>query len=184
MDRNKKLLLNLLGVGLDSGLAQKVLAAGFTLTKLRQVAKKELAQHFDGREIELIWEVVKRKRIPPDTVQRLVEECDWKCCECWDYRKQSPVIIHHIEEHSRTHDDSYDNLVILCLNDHAVAHSKWEISQHPLPPELIRSKKREWVEALADFKAGRRPAWWFLDNGSERGDCARETDSVPQTGKP
>jgi len=48
--------------------------------------------------------------------------------------------------------------VILCLNDHAVAHSKWEISRHPLPAELIRSKKREWVEALADFKAGHRPA--------------------------
>jgi hypothetical protein len=68
------------------------------------------------------------------------------------------VIIHHIEEHSKTHDDSYDNLVILCLNDHAVTHSKWEIYQHPLPPELIRSKKKEWVKALSDFKAGRRPA--------------------------
>jgi hypothetical protein len=158
VDRNENLLLNLLGVGLDWGIAEKVLGAGFTLTKLRQATKKELAQHFDGGEVELIWVRAKRKRIPPATVQRLLEECDWKCCVCWDYRKHCPVVIHHIEQHSRTHDDTYDNLVILCLNDHALAHSQWEISQHPLPPPLIRSKKREWVEALADFKAGRRPA--------------------------
>jgi hypothetical protein len=72
MDRNKKLLLSLLGIGLDSGLAQKVLAAGFTLSKLRRATKKELSQHFDGQEVEQIWKVVKRRRIPPETVQRLV----------------------------------------------------------------------------------------------------------------
>jgi hypothetical protein len=141
--KNRKLLLNLLGVGLDSKLAQKAIEADFTLTRLRRVTKGELARHLTVQEVQQICDVVKRKKIPTNTLQRLVEECDWKCCVCWDYRKESPVVIHHIERHSSTSDDSYENLVILCLNHHATAHSKWEISRHPLPPELIRAKKRE-----------------------------------------
>lgn len=90
-------ILNLLGVGLHSELAQKVVAAGFSLTKLRAVPKQELIQHFDGHEVELIWKVVKRKPIPPDTLQRLVEECGWKCCACWNYQEDPPIIIHHAE---------------------------------------------------------------------------------------
>lgn len=157
MSHSKK-ILNLLGAGLNSELAQKVVAADFSLTKLREAPKQELIQHFDDHEVELIWKVVRRKPIPPDTLQRLVEECSWKCCVCWNYQEDSPIIIHHIEEHSKTGDDSYDNLVILCLNHHAMAHSKWEISRHPLPSERIRTLKREWIEALAEFKAGLRPA--------------------------
>jgi hypothetical protein len=156
--KDSKKVLNLLGVGLNSELAQKAVAAGYTLTKLRRAPKSELAQHFDDKELDLISEAVKRKRIPANILQRLIEECSWKCCVCWKHREEPPVIIHHIEEHSKTRDDSYDNLVVLCLNHHGLAHSKWEISRHPLPPELIRTQKREWIEALADFKAGRRPA--------------------------
>lgn len=77
---------------------------------------------------------------------------------CWNFRKESPIIIHHIEEHAKTHDDSYENLALLCLEHHAIAHSKWLISQHPCPPDLIRSRKAQWIRAVADFKSGLRPA--------------------------
>ena len=167
--KGSKKILNLLSVGLDSELARKAVAAGYTLTKLRRASRSELAQHFGDRELDLISEAIKRKRIPEHTLQRLIEECDLKCCLCWNYREEPPIIIHHIEEHSKTADDSYDNLVILCLNHHAKAHSKWEISRHPWPPELIRTKKREWIEAVAGFKAGRRPA-----PGSEVADVHQE----------
>jgi hypothetical protein len=39
-----------------------------------------------------------------------------------------------------------------------------------------RHEYSRWQDRLG------RP-WWFLDNGSERGVCARETDGVPQTEK-
>ena len=87
MKDNKK-VLSLLGVGLDSELAQKAVAAGFTLIKLRRASKRELAQHFSDEEVDSIWKLVKREPIPAETLQRLVEECDWKCCVCWNYRKE------------------------------------------------------------------------------------------------
>lgn len=151
-------LSHFLAIGLDSGLAQKVAAAGYTLSRLRATSRSELARLFTKQEVELLWNATRRKAIPEDTLKRLVEECDWKCCLCWDFKKESPIIIHHIVEHSKTQDDSYDNLVILCLNHHAKAHSKWEISRTPWPTELIRHRKQKWVEAIADFKAGLRPA--------------------------
>src|SRR3712207_4585887 len=95
-------LSNLLAVGLDSELSQKVVAAGYNLSKLRAATKRELAQHFSDEEVKRLWEVGKRKPLPQQTLARLVEECDWKCCLCWDIRKESPVIVHHIEEHSKT----------------------------------------------------------------------------------
>lgn len=151
-------ITNLLAVGLDSDLARKTVAAGYNLTKLRVATKRELARYFTDLEVERLREVSKRKPLPQDTLTRLVEECDWKCCLCWDFRKESPVIVHHIEEHSKTQDDSYENLVILCLNHHAKVHTEWKISRSPWPADLIHSRKQEWIKAVADFKAGLRPA--------------------------
>lgn len=179
---NDMKVMNLIGVGLDSELAQKAVTVGFTLTKLRRASKSELDQHFDDKELVTIWEAVKRKPIPRDIVQRLIEECDWKCCICWDYSVDLPIIIHHIEEHSRIQDDSYDNLVVLCLNHHGLAHSNWEISRHPLPPELIRNKKREWIAELTEFKAGLRPAPGYEHTpGEPRLEFSTNIDYSPPT---
>jgi hypothetical protein len=156
--QTSKQIANLLAAGFSSDLAGKVVTSGYTLSRLKTVPRQELSRKFSSLEVNFIWEAVKRAPISEETVQRLVEECDWKCCICWDFRKESPVIIHHIEEHSKTRDDSYENLVILCLEHHAQAHSKWEISRSPCPPELIRQRKKEWIAALVDYKAGRRPA--------------------------
>lgn len=149
---------NLLSIGLSSALAHKVVASGYTLSTLKSAAKHQLLKFFSAEEVELICAAVKRQPIPRETVQKLVEDSDWKCCICWDIKSESPVILHHIEEHSKTHDDSYDNLVVLCLNHHAMAHSRWDISRSPCPPELIHHRKGQWVKAVTDFKAGRRPA--------------------------
>ncbi|HRQ37712.1 MAG TPA: NACHT domain-containing protein [Chloroflexota bacterium] len=151
-----KKILNLLSAGLDSNLAEKAINEGYTLTRLKSGSKSELGKSFSGEEVEKLLNL-RRKPIPKDIVEKLVEKCHWKCCLCWEYGELKPVIIHHIVEHSKTQDDSYENLVVLCLNHHAEAHSKWEISRHPLPPELIRSKKWQWEVALSDFVAGKRP---------------------------
>lgn len=149
---------NLLAIGLDTELAQKALSAGYTLSKLKASPKYELAKHFTEQEVENLWQAVKRKPITQATIERLIQDCDWKCCLCWDYKKESPVIIHHIVKHAKSQDDSYDNLVVLCLDHHAKAHSKWEISRSPWPPELIRHKKNIFIKAIAEFKAGLRHA--------------------------
>ena len=74
--KDSRKVQNLLGVGLDSELAQKAVEVGFTLARLRRASKYELAQHFGAEELDSICEAVKRKPIPEETLQRLVEECD------------------------------------------------------------------------------------------------------------
>lgn len=151
-------LINLMTAGLSSELAQKAVATGYTLSKLKTATKKELAQHFERWEVDKVYTASRRAPIPEETIQQLVVECDWKCCICWNFENERPVIIHHIIEHSKTRDDSYDNLVVLCLHHHGLAHSEWKISRHPLPPELIKQRKQAWIKAISEYKAGLRPA--------------------------
>ena len=157
-----RVIQSLFASGLPSNICLKAAKLGYTLTKLKKFPKRDLSKDFGDYEIEQIRKLA-RKPIEERVVDRLIKECDWKCCICWDIHSDSPVIIHHIEKHSKTQDDSYENLVILCLNHHGHAHSKWEISQHLLPPGLIRERKGEWIEAVSEFKdsTGRPgPATW------------------------
>ena len=116
-------LINLIAVGLDSKLAEKIVSKGYTLSKLKSASKTDLSKNFESWEISPIIEATKRKPISSDTINRLVKESDWKCCICWDISKETPLVIHHIIEHSKTKDDSCKNLVLLCLDHHALAHS-------------------------------------------------------------
>jgi len=156
--KNEEKIINLIAVRLDSKLSEKIFSKGYSISKLKVTSKKKLKIDFESWEIEQIIEAIKRKPISSATITKLINDTDWKCCICWDISKEEPVIIHHIVEHSKTMDDSYDNLVLLCLNHHSLAHSHWDISRHPLPPELIRQRKKEWIEAISDFKKGLRPA--------------------------
>ncbi len=155
--------IKLISAGLSSEIAKKAAKKGLTIEKLSTLSQKESIQafgYYENGSVEgaSVSEAVKRKPISPETVKKLVSESDWKCCMCWDISKETPVIIHHINFHSKTNDDSYENLVVLCPNHHALAHSNWSISRHPLPPELLKERKNNWTQAIAEFKKGLRPA--------------------------
>lgn len=155
--KNQDKLINLIAVGLDSKLAKKIISKGYTLSKLKSASKKDLSNIFESWQVKDIIDATRRKPISSDITNRLVNESDWKCCMCWDISKEKPLVIHHIIEHSKTQDDSYENLVLLCSKHHNLAHSIWKISRHPLPPELLKQRKIEWIEAIAEFKKGLRP---------------------------
>jgi hypothetical protein len=171
--KNETLIQKMLAAGLDSALAEKAFAAGFTLTKLRNATKKALEAHFYQGEVERIRERLQRKPIDEAVIRELVDKCDWSCCVCWKVDERQPIIIHHIEEHSKTADDSYANLVVLCLNCHGKAHSRWEISRHPVDAVFIKSRKAEFEKAIAEFKAGSRAA---PGREGDRSDPASHTD--------
>ncbi|MCA9734567.1 HNH endonuclease [candidate division KSB1 bacterium] len=152
------LIKNLLAAGLDSSLAEKAIEKDFNLSTLRNATKKSLKQHFEDWEIQRIQDALQRKPVPDDIVEKLIECCDWSCCLCWDINRQVPIIIHHLVEHAKGGTNAYDNLVILCLNHHGLAHSKWEISRHPAPADYIKKRKSEFEKAIAEFKLGIRAA--------------------------
>ena len=155
--------LTFLSSGMSSEIAKKAVEKGYSLEKLSKLSQKRLDQVFgylkDGSiEGTSVSEAVNRKPIEASTVQKLLSEADWKCCVCWSFSEESPVIIHHIGHYSDTKDNSYENLVVLCPNHHSLAHSTWSISRHPLPPELLKKRKAEWAQAIAEYKKGVRPA--------------------------
>lgn len=155
--------LRFLSSGISSDVAKKAVEKGYSLDQLSNLTEKKFNQVFgytvDGSiEGASVLEATSRKPIALQTVKRLILDSDNKCCMCWDVSKETPIIIHHIEEYSKTKDNSYPNLVVLCPNHHALAHTDWHISRHPMPPEILRKRKKEWKKAIAEFRNGVRPA--------------------------
>lgn len=150
--REEKSLRNLIAVGINDDLAKKLLKKGYTKSKLQKVSKKELMKTFPDEDIDSIKEKVDRIPISNEIIERLMVECDWKCCVCPDITKSQPVIIHHITEYALTQDNSFDNLVVLCLNHHADAHTEVKIAKDPLPANLLKIKKTELMKKVMCYK--------------------------------
>ncbi len=155
--RDQDKMLNLLAIGLDSGFVERLIRRGHSLASLKAHSTRKL-EGFTVEEVKSIRAAVGRKAIPQPTLRRLVAECEWRCCICFDYDRLNPVVIHHITEHAKTRDDRYENLALLCPNHHADAHTHCDIARSPCPPELIIQKKRDWIRAVAEFNAGVRCA--------------------------
>jgi len=152
VDKEKRVFKNLIAAGINDKLSKKIINKGYSKTKLRLASKKELKKKFTNEEIDEIKKKIKRNPIPNHVINRLIVECDWKCCICSDITLNQPVETHHIEEHSKTHDDSFDNIVLLCLKHHGKAHMKNTKARDPLPPELLITKKAELIEKVKCFK--------------------------------
>ncbi len=133
-------------------MAKKLINKGYTKSKLRSTSQKELEEFLTKDEIKEIKEKIKRKPISKHTITRLIDECDWKCCICFDIKLNQPVIIHHIKSYSKTQDNRFENLVVLCLKHHGDAHISSNIAQPPLPIELLKQKKKEWMEHVKCYK--------------------------------
>lgn len=152
------LLTTLLARGLRSDLAARVASIYPSWAAVSAASRELLARDFGAAEMGEIIRTTNRKEIPHSTVKRLLETCDGKCCMCWDIDVDRGVVIHHIVPHATNPDDSYDNLVLLCPDHHSLVHTKWELARHPLPPDLLRRRKADFVAAIAAFRAGKRAA--------------------------
>lgn len=141
-----------IALGFSEEFSKKIIEKGFTKSKLRRSTKKELLQVFNTQETQDIQDKIKRKPIPKVVISKLIEDSDWQCCVCWDISKYQDVVIHHIVPYNKTQDNSFDNVVVLCLKHHGVAHYKGDLGQPPLPPELLKQKKKEWTAYVNQFK--------------------------------
>ena len=99
---------------------------------------------------------VKRKPIEIDIVNILLEASNYTCCVCKGVKGQS-YIIHHIEEYEKHQDNTYNNLAVLCPNDHDLAHRPGGLS-NDLTSAQVRSAKDKWgaeVELINAQRAAR-----------------------------
>jgi len=139
-------------LGLSPELAHRVVDMGYTLSRLKAESKQSLRKYFTDSEVEEIWQVTGRERIPAATRKRLMDESGRRCPICRDLLSEDIVVVHHIR---RRHGDNnaYDNLVVLCPNHHLQAHFG-----KALPPQWIRQMKQEWIEYLKGIaEGGQRP---------------------------
>jgi hypothetical protein len=131
--------------GFPSDLASRLIDNGYTIAKLKQKRTSELQGL--GLDSKLIKHLMddSRPAIEEKVVIKLLHEARSACCICRNPIK--PIIIHHIIEWHESKDNSENNLVILCPDHHAEAHSKHGISQ-TLTPKLVAKLKAEWVKKV------------------------------------
>lgn len=114
------------------------------MTTFRATSKKLLVATYGLEEalIDSVKEAIQRQPIDDDTVNTLLERSNFTCCLCKGIKGKS-FIIHHIEEYSKSQDNNYYNLAVLCPVCHDFAHSKGGLT-NSISPEQVSSAKDKW----------------------------------------
>ncbi len=155
IEKNKQFLLK---YGISEEDTELLVANGYTKTKIESVKIKELEILFPSEKAKEIKIKLTRQPIQEEVFMRLIKETELHCPFCWNILEEKPIIIHHIDPYNETQDNSYNNLIVLCLNHHADVHTKREISKNNYPKKKLLYRKEEWIEELKEYKAGNRPA--------------------------
>jgi hypothetical protein len=158
MKQRDKNIETFLKYGVSEDIADRLVTAGYTASKVQPASKKDFDKILNSDEVDDLFLKVKRQPIPDDIYERLVKETELHCCFCWNIIEEKPVIIHHIDEYNQTQDNSFNNLIVLCLNHHGEVHTKREISQQNFSKIRLLSQKEKWIEALIEYRKGNRPA--------------------------
>ncbi len=83
-----------------------------------------------------------RTNIPEDLVAKMLVESRNTCNVCW---KSKETQIHHMTPVEQGGDNGEDNLIVLCLNCHSVAHSRKAMARN-LSPRTLRLYKETWLD--------------------------------------
>jgi 5-methylcytosine-specific restriction endonuclease McrA len=130
--------------GVPSDIAEGLIQKGIPVTTLRTTSISNLVNkyHMDMDTAKIAKRFVLRQPIDEDIVQMLLENSNYTCC-CCKGTKSTSYIIHHIEEHAKTQDNSYANLAVLCPTCHDIAHHSPGLT-NKLTPEQIQKSKWQW----------------------------------------
>jgi hypothetical protein len=132
----------LLHRGFDSDTANQLSNQNYTITSLQQLSRKSLKELGISDEMVATIKSKIRPAIPSSIIIKLLYESKRTCCICRDSSKS--VVIHHLEDWSKTRDHSEENLVVLCLHHHGEAHTKRHLSSS-LTKTQIQGFKKKWI---------------------------------------
>ncbi|KAA5542924.1 HNH endonuclease signature motif containing protein [Adhaeribacter rhizoryzae] len=137
------------GYGVHSDLASYLINAGANITEFRKLAKRELMEKYSLSEQQVIFikKCVKRKPIEEDVSYKLLRNSNFTCCICKG-KKSDSFILHHIKKYSETQDNSYENLAVLCPNDHDIAHREGDDITRKLTRNDIIKAKTDWEQTV------------------------------------
>ena len=137
--------------GVPSNWAHQYELIGISTTTFKQTSKKNLISKYNIPQIQVdfVKHCLTREPIAEHTLQTLLERSNFTCCLCKGTKSNS-YIIHHIEEYSKSQDNSYYNLAVLCPNDHDEAHKQGKSLTNKITPDNIRKAKEKWAKAVKE----------------------------------
>ncbi|MES2767445.1 MAG: HNH endonuclease [Bacteroidota bacterium] len=145
-------LNNILKYGIDNNLANKIISKNLSISSLKNLSQRNLKEDykFSDVEIRIIQERVNRQPIDDQILIELLENSAYTCNICKGV-KSDAYIIHHIIHYNISQDNSYDNLVVLCPNDHELAHREGEYLAKQITEKQLRSAKNKWERYISEI---------------------------------
>lgn len=127
--------------GVSTDIADKARKANLTVSKCRVIGQEDLVSNYGMTldEAKYLQNCVTRQPIEEEVLQLLLENSNFTCNICKG-QKGSAYIVHHIEEYEKNQNNLYNNLIVLCPNDHDMAHQSG-LSMKITPKQLVRSKE-------------------------------------------
>ena len=149
------LIKNFINYGVPSDLAQDLITKGLSISTFKNTSKINLLTKYnlDQNIIDFVTNCIKRKPIEDSILQSLLERSNYTCNVCKGTKGKS-YIIHHIIEYSKSQDNSYDNLIVLCPNCHDMAHTKGGLTNSISINEL-RQLKYKWEKEVENYNASK-----------------------------
>lgn len=131
--------------GVPSNWALEYETLGISATTFKQTTKKNLVNKYSIPEsqIETVKNCLTRQPIKDSVAQKLLDNNNFLCCLCKE-NQGNGYIIHHIVEYSKTQDNSYSNLAVLCLNHHDLAHREGISLTNKISANQIKQAKKKW----------------------------------------
>jgi len=152
-------LENLLRYNIDSNLANKIITKRLNISSLRSLSKDNLKDDYDFSvvEIDIIKEKLNRQPIDEEILIQLLEKSSYTCNICKGV-KSDAYIVHHITPYNITQDNSYENLIVLCPNDHELAHREGEALANKITKKQLISAKNKWEQYVSEIPARKAAA--------------------------
>ena len=119
----ESIIKKFLQYGVSSCLADKAASNGLTVTKVTSLPIADLVSKYGvtAEEAQYLVAAVRREPIEERVLGVLLERSNFTCNVCKGVKGHA-YVVHHIEEYSVSQDNSYQNLIVLCPNDHDLAH--------------------------------------------------------------
>jgi hypothetical protein len=151
--------------GISSDLAERAAKSGLTITKARTLSLKDLEEKFSltSEESKELRDAVQREPVDEETLYRLLERSNYTCNICKG-AKGPAFIVHHIRPYSSTQDNDYENLIVLCPNDHDLAHRGGLTLS--ISPEGLRRAKAKWEAQVETANAAKAAQAVEINDGA------------------
>ncbi|SEG31865.1 HNH endonuclease [Halpernia humi] len=140
---------NLIKYGIDNDLATIAESKNLNISTIKNTSKRNLVDKYNLNDYQatILKRSISRHPIDEDIIQELLERSAFTCCICKGH-KSDAYIIHHIEHYNKSQDNSYENLAVLCPNDHELAHREGEALANKITPKNIIRAKTKWEKEV------------------------------------